>query len=163
MATTAKTKPSGHSAAPRERGSRYDLRKRERFIELRAQGLSYDRIARIIHVSKPTLLKWNEAFRDRIAALRSLRLDELHDKFQLLAESRLESYGREIQKIHRELKNRDYSDVATERLPDILVKLYTSLRKEDLFAKEQAAVERPPETWLDLMKRAYMNQELTET
>jgi len=153
----------GCTRLPRQRGSRYDLRKRERFIELRAQGWSYNRIAKSISVSKPTLLKWNVELRGQIAEMRSIRLDELRDKFQLLADSRLENYGREIQKIHRELKRRNYADVPTERLPDILIKLYTSLRKEDLFAKEQAASERQPETWLDLMKRSYENQELTGT
>lgn len=32
----------------------------EEFIRLRALGLSYDKIAKTINVSKPTLLKWNQ-------------------------------------------------------------------------------------------------------
>lgn len=38
-----------------------DYKTKERFIELRAQGLSFDSIARELEVSKPTLIQFDEA------------------------------------------------------------------------------------------------------
>jgi hypothetical protein len=146
----------------RKGGSRHDLRKRERFIELRAKGWSYNRIAKEIRVSKPTLLKWNEEFKHRIADMRTIFLDELREKFHLLSCERVDHFGREIQKIYRELGHRDYSSVATERLPELLIKMHASLRRENVFAEEQTAAERPPETWVELVMRAARNHNLTE-
>ena len=36
------------------------LRKSKKFVELRAKGMSFERIAEEIKVSKPTLIKWSE-------------------------------------------------------------------------------------------------------
>ena len=39
---------------------------KEKFIQLRAKGLSFDKIAKQIKISKPTLLKWSEEFEKEI-------------------------------------------------------------------------------------------------
>lgn len=41
---------------------------KEEFIRLHALGVSYDKIAKAISVSKPTLLKWAQESSDQIAA-----------------------------------------------------------------------------------------------
>ncbi len=33
---------------------------KEKFIQLRAKGLSFDKISKELNISKPPLLKWNE-------------------------------------------------------------------------------------------------------
>ena len=39
---------------------------KEKFVLLRAEGLSFDKIAKKIKVSKPTLIEWQKDFRDEI-------------------------------------------------------------------------------------------------
>ncbi|MGZ4885497.1 MAG: hypothetical protein ACXVI7_09170 [Halobacteriota archaeon] len=43
-----------------------DNKTKERFIELRGQGLPLARIAAEINVSKPTLINWGHEFREEI-------------------------------------------------------------------------------------------------
>jgi transposase-like protein len=44
-----------------------DINLKEKFIQLRAKGFSFDKIAKEISTSKPTLLKWSEEFEGEIA------------------------------------------------------------------------------------------------
>jgi len=44
---------------------------KQKFIELRAEGLSYDKISKEIAVSKPTLMKWEKEFSQEIKELRN--------------------------------------------------------------------------------------------
>ena len=60
-----------------------DTQTKERFIELRAQGWSHDRIARELKVTKPTLIRWARELHSEISNLRALELDALQDKFAL--------------------------------------------------------------------------------
>ena len=53
-----------------------DLQTKEKFIELRARGLSFNKIAEEIEVSKPTLLKWSSEFSEEIANRRFLASEE---------------------------------------------------------------------------------------
>ena len=43
-----------------------DMSIKEKFVELRAQGLSFKKIADEIQVSKPILIKWNSEFNKEI-------------------------------------------------------------------------------------------------
>jgi hypothetical protein len=49
----------------------YDTATKAQFIDLRARGWSYDKIARHTGISKPTLLKWGREFADDIENLKS--------------------------------------------------------------------------------------------
>ena len=44
-----------------------DQKLKEEFLVLRAQGLSFQKIARRLKVSKQTLIKWNNEFRYEIS------------------------------------------------------------------------------------------------
>jgi len=50
---------------------------KERFIELRAEGLSYADIAVALKISKPTLIAWGKTLQMDIRNARTLRMDEL--------------------------------------------------------------------------------------
>jgi len=51
-----------------------------RFIHLRAQGLSFARIATELNVSKPTLINWGRQFQFEIQNLRSVETEALAEK-----------------------------------------------------------------------------------
>src|SRR5688572_20463202 len=51
-----------------------------KFLELRAEGVSYGRIAEAIGVSKPTLIQWGKAMAEEIADLQSAERELVREK-----------------------------------------------------------------------------------
>ncbi len=101
-----------------------------KFIELRAKGNSFEKIAKEIKVSKPTLLKWDKEFRAQVIKLRFLHFESLAEQYSLMKKQRLEDLGELYQKLKRELGKRDLSKVATEKLLDMVTKLEDRLLSE---------------------------------
>ena len=56
------------------------IEEKQRFVELRAKGLSFERIAEELKVSKPTLIKWSEELFHEVqeADRKSTRLNSSH-------------------------------------------------------------------------------------
>jgi len=54
------------------------------FIELRAKGWSYRRIARKLRVSKSTLANWSQELEEEIASLKAMELEGLFEQYFLL-------------------------------------------------------------------------------
>ncbi len=52
----------------------------DKFIELTAMGLSYDKISKQLKVSKSTLIEWSEVFNPGIRHLRNIELEPLREK-----------------------------------------------------------------------------------
>ena len=102
----------------------------QRFIELRAQGLSYARIAKRLKVAKGTLANWNRELEGEIAQARAIELEALQEGFYLLKEGRIRLLGEQLKAVREELKTRSLSDVPTEKLVDMLLKLHAELKEE---------------------------------
>jgi hypothetical protein len=104
---------------------------KERFIELRAKGLSFDKIAKDLKLSKQTLIDWSKELQSEIANLKALELDTLYEEYYLLKENRLQTFGTMLNKIKKEVESRDLSEVPTDKLLDLFLK-YNSQLKEEL-------------------------------
>jgi len=104
---------------------------KERFIELRAKGYSFDRIAKELGKAKQTLIDWSKELQDEIANLKALELEALYESYYLLKENRLQTFGAMLTKIKEEIERRDLSDVPTDKLLDLLLK-YNSQVKEEI-------------------------------
>ena len=100
------------------------------FVELRAKGFSYSRIAGRLHVSKGTLANWNQELEAEIASLKAIELEALQEEFYHLKEGRIRLLGEQVKAIREELKKRDFSDVSTDKLLDILLRYQSSLKEE---------------------------------
>lgn len=105
------------------------------FIELRAQGLSYARISKRLKVSKGTLANWNRELEGEVARARAIELEALQESFYLLKEGRIRLLGEQLKAVQEELKTRSLEEVPTEKLVDILLKLYTELKAEFIEAE----------------------------
>jgi hypothetical protein len=103
---------------------------KESFIELRAKGFSYDRIARELKTNKQTLIDWSKELQDEIANRKALELETLYESFYLLKEYRLKNFGNLLNKIEKELQARDLSDVPTDKLLDLFLKYNSQLKEE---------------------------------
>lgn len=89
---------------------------KEAFIELRAEGRSYQDIAAALDVSKPTLIAWGKELELELANARTLRLDGLFEKYTVAKSKRVEVFGKRLDAILAELDTRPLSDVPTPAL-----------------------------------------------
>lgn len=107
------------------------LETKEKFIELRAKGWSFDKIAKELGKAKQTLIDWSKELQDEIANLKALELEALYEKHYLLKENRIETFGVLLRKLKDEVMSRDLSDVPTDKLLELLLK-YNSQVKEEI-------------------------------
>ena len=104
---------------------------KERFIELRAKGWSFDKIAKETGKAKQTLIDWSKELQDEIANRKALELEALYETYYLQRESRLQTFGAMLTKIKKGVESRDLSDVPTDKLLELLLK-YNSQVKEEI-------------------------------
>jgi len=107
------------------------LETKEKFIEMRAKGYSFDKIAKEIGKAKQTLIDWSKELQDEIANRKALELEALYESYYLLKENRLQTFGAMLTKIKEEIERRDLSDVPTDKLLELLLK-YNSQVKEEI-------------------------------
>ncbi len=106
------------------------LQTKERFIELRAKGWSFDKIAKETGKAKQTLIDWSKELQDEIANLKALELEALYEKHYLLKENRIETFGVLLIKLKDEVMSRDLSDVPTDKLLDLFLKYNNQIKEE---------------------------------
>lgn len=104
---------------------------KRRFIELRAKGYSFDKIAKELGKAKQTLLDWSRELDQEIAQAKALELDSLYESYSLYKEARLKTLGEILSKLKKEVDNRDLTDLPTDRLLDLFLK-YEGAVKESL-------------------------------
>jgi transcriptional regulator len=104
---------------------------KRRFIELRAKGYSFDKIAKELGKAKQTLLDWSRELDQEIAQAKALELDSLYESYSLYKEARLKTLGEILSKLKNEVDNRDLTDLPTDRLLDLFLK-YEGVVKESL-------------------------------
>lgn len=106
------------------------LETRHRFIELRAKGFSFDKISSELNVHKHTLIDWSKQLEQDITTHRAVELEQLYDSFLLVKEQRLKLLGRIFSKLQAEIERRDFAQLQTDKLLEILIKYDTQIREE---------------------------------
>ena len=106
------------------------LEVKSQFIELRAKGWSYLKIARKLKVSKNTLASWGAELDGDIASLKAIEMEALHEKYFMNKEARIHLLGEQLKEIKAELKRRGLEDVSTEKLLEMELKWYQALQAE---------------------------------
>lgn len=124
------------------------------FIELRAKGWSYRKLARRLKVSKSTLSNWSIELEEEIASLKAMELEALAEQFYLLKEGRIRLLGGILKRIQKEVLSRDLSGVPTDRLLELLLRYQEALQEEyvepkPLSGQEMEALRDNPGTDLD--------------
>ena len=93
-----------------------DNETRDRFIELRSQGLPFAKIAAELNVSKTALINWERDFKEEIDNLRAIELEAMYDKYCLSVRKKVEFFGDVLSRIQRELETRELSESPAEKL-----------------------------------------------
>lgn len=107
-----------------------DLKDKEKFIELRAKGWTFDKIAKELHKRKATLIDWSKELESEIANRKAIELEALYEKHYLLKEQRIEKLGNLLNKIINEIENRNLKDIPTGKLFDLLLKYNKEIKEE---------------------------------
>ena len=97
-----------------------------RFIFLRTQGWSYNRIQVELKVSRPTIIKWSRQHQLEIANGRAADTEALAERIFPQRHQRWEILGRQLKQLEAELEKRDFKDTPTGQL----FKLAAALRAE---------------------------------
>jgi transcriptional regulator len=106
------------------------IKTKQRFIELRAKGWSFDKIAKELGKAKQTLIDWSKELQDEIANSKAIELEALYESYYLLKENRLQTFGTMLTKIKEEVERRDLSDVPTDKLLELLLKYNNQVKEE---------------------------------
>jgi len=103
---------------------------KEKFVELRAKGISFAKIADELEVSKPTLISWSQELKDDIANMETVQRDSFYEKYRIDKLKRIEVFSQELDRFWVEFWKRDLSGVPTDKLFLLLTKLQQSLDNE---------------------------------
>ena len=106
------------------------LNVKDNFIELRAKGWSFDKIAKELGKSKQTLIDWSKELQDEIANRKALELELIYESYYLMRENRLQTFGAMLTKIKEEVSSRNLSDVPTDKLLELLLKYNSQIKEE---------------------------------
>ena len=121
-----------------------DQKTKEKFVELRAEGLSFDKIAQRINVSKPTLLNWNKELNSRIEELKSIRYEEILEKFKATKEKRIGRLSKELEQAWAAYEEKDYRDLTKRELLLMIIRLERRLIEETDNIKTDKQKEEEP-------------------
>jgi len=105
--------------------------KKEKFIQLRAKGYSFDKIAKKLQMSKQTLINWNKELEEEISNFKAMELELLYEKYYLTREQRLQTFGQMLSKLKDEIDIRNLSEIPTDKLLELFLK-YNDKVKEEL-------------------------------
>lgn len=108
------------------------IQDKEKFIELRAKGLSFDKISKELHVSKPTLIEWSKDLSEEIQNLKSIENEALQELYYVAREKRIEQLASTLDKINKELDKRDLKEVPEKDLMTMKLNILSALKAEEL-------------------------------
>jgi len=122
------------------------LDERQQFIELRAMGYSFQKLSDELGISKPTLIEWskNSDISRDIQNQRTLLVDDLQERYSITRRHRIALFGEFLEKAKGELNKRDMSDIPTDRLITMVIKLSDTLKADETELELMGAVELQP-------------------
>ncbi|AKL83308.1 hypothetical protein D068_cds05470 [Bacillus atrophaeus UCMB-5137] len=109
-----------------------DNETKQKFIELRAKGVSFRKIAEELNIAKTTIMAWSKVHLTEIENLKAIEMESLQEQFYMTKKARIELLGRKVERMKKELENRDFSDVPSDKLLDALSKTLNQLKKDEI-------------------------------
>lgn len=127
-----------------------DNEKKLAFIQARAEGKSYNTIAKELKISKSTCTRWEGDFREDIEKLRGSQIEELYTAYNMKREARIRDLGEIINAIDTALQTKDISELPTDKLLELRLKYSQELKKEYI-----EPIEKNSDGTLDGLLEAY--------
>ena len=107
-----------------------DQETKQRFIQLRAEGHSYENIANELNVSKKTLLKWGHDFAQDINNMQYFIYQNMLEQFKMTKQEQIFNWFQEIKKIDDALEKKDYNELSKKDLIILKEKFENKILKE---------------------------------
>jgi len=104
--------------------------KKAKFIELRAEGLSFDTISNKLGISKPTLINLQRELDKEIRNITYLKTLALVEKYKLTKLAKIEFYLSQLEKLNKEIDKKDLSEVSYKDLCSIKQSMENDLKQE---------------------------------
>ena len=112
------------------------LDKQQKFIALRAEGKSFDAIAKSVKVSKLTLLKWSKEFKGQVEELTRIYEEQFVAEERIKRINRAKTISDELDEAYSVLSKTDYKNMNKKDLISMIEKLELKLEKVTGFGKE---------------------------
>ncbi|MBK8552798.1 MAG: hypothetical protein IPL53_17745 [Ignavibacteria bacterium] len=103
---------------------------KEKFVQLRAEGNSFDKISDMLNISKPTLINWNVEFKKEIDNLEYLKYQSILEQYKLIKQKRIEFLSEHLSKINEAINNKNYEDLSIKDLIMIRKNLISELMRD---------------------------------
>ena len=111
-----------------------NIEKQASFIELRGKGMSFQKIAEEIGVSKPTLIKWNGELLEQVKEAQYMELENLVEQYGLFRKKRFEVYCKALNSALKEFQERaetgELKNVPTDKLLNLVEQLEKRVEKD---------------------------------
>lgn len=111
-----------------------NIEQQARFIELRGKGMSFQKIAEEIGVSKPTLIKWNGELLEQVKEAQYMEFENLVEEYGLFRKKRFEIYCKALNSALKEFEERaekgELKEVPTDKLLNLLEQLEKRVEKD---------------------------------
>jgi len=101
-----------------------------KFIQRRAQGESYDSIARELNKSKSTLIKWSIELQSEIKNMEFEQYQSLVEQFKFTQRAKIEFLAEIVNKAREALKSKDLAQIPLKDLILVIEKYENSLNNE---------------------------------
>jgi len=90
--------------------------KQNEFIVLRADGISFDKIAKQLHTSKPTLIQWSKLFQDEIKDLQFSSFVAIKEQYKWNTKKKYETLLKQLDKIDTGIDGADLKETSIKDL-----------------------------------------------
>ncbi len=110
------------------------VEEKEKFIELRARGFSFDKIAEETGTSKNTLLKWSKECGRELEQAQYFELQSLLSQYEVMRRNRVEALsqllGSSLKELRKRAENDSLSRLQTDKLLNLVLTLEQRIERE---------------------------------
>ena len=111
-----------------------------KFILLRSDGLSFDKIAQELKVSKVTLIQWSKLFEDNIKELQFLAMVEIKKRYSNTVAKRYETLLQQLDKIDNAILEADLLETPLKDLIQLQQHTYSQIESIEKRFKTKAYI-----------------------
>ena len=111
-----------------------------KFILLRSDGISFDKIAKQLKVSKVTLIQWSKLFEDNIKELQFLAMVEIKKQYSNTVAKRYETLLQQLDKIDNAILEADLLETPLKDLIQLQQHTYSQIESIEKRFKTKAYI-----------------------
>ena len=111
-----------------------------KFILLRSDGISFDKIAKELKVSKVTLIQWSKLFEDNIKELQFLAMVEIKKQYSNTVAKRYETLLQQLNKIDAAILEADLLETPLKDLIQLQQHTYSQIESIEKRFKTKAYI-----------------------